>query len=173
MNRTVDRVQARLEKTARTLEVAKIAHTKWGRFATCLLHDLEKASGLRRPSKMHGIMASAPEDTDLYQIVQSNKVGTAIAPGDLSKMQKAIEYCADGNGEISNMGLRARALAESKFSRLRSVSDFAELLGEFVDGTPTTAVSESSKSAESERPQRARAEDHFRSPDAEEIPQNG
>ena len=91
------------------------------------------------PSKLYGIMASGtpvlaivPPDTDVREIVRSERIGFAVNPGDLESIRATIECCADGDVNLEAMGTRSRELVERRFDRQRGTAEFCRLLKEYI-----------------------------------------
>jgi glycosyltransferase involved in cell wall biosynthesis len=89
------------------------------------------------PSKLYGILsaaravlASAPADSELAEIVRTNRLGYVVPPGDGGEMASAIAEAADNRAEVVAMGLRGRHLAEASFDRKHVTRQFGDLIAE-------------------------------------------
>lgn len=96
-------------------------------------------TGCLMPSKIYGILASGtpilaivPPETDVAEIVEKESVGFAVEPGDLTKIEEQIAWCADHQDDCSDLETRARSLAENKYDREVVVQMFREFLTELV-----------------------------------------
>ena len=94
-------------------------------------------TGCLMPSKMYGILASGtpilaivPKETDVAAVVDQEKVGFAVTPGDITGIQQQIVWCADHRDDFSDMESRARALAESTYDRQVVIQKFRAFLSE-------------------------------------------
>ena len=97
-------------------------------------------TGCLMPSKMYGILASGtpilaivPPETDVAEVVCSESVGFAVAPGDLEGLQQQIVWCAANREGFAEMESRARALAESTYDRQVVIGKFRDFLVELAD----------------------------------------
>ena len=92
-------------------------------------------AGCLMPSKLYGILAAgrpcltnAPADTELHRLVCEEGVGFAVPSGSVSELAHAIRTAASDPGRIQEMNIRARRLAETRFSRELSIGKFGSLL---------------------------------------------
>ena len=100
-------------------------------------------TGCLVPSKLYGIMASGtpvlavvPDDSDVWDIVNSERIGVAVRPGEVSAIKAAIECCANGDVDLASMGERARDLAVTRFDRQHGRESFARMLDAYVERNP-------------------------------------
>ena len=91
------------------------------------------------PSKLYGILAAgrpvlaaAPAESELAQVVRDNRVGYVVPPGDLEAMTCAIVEAADHRDENAALGDRARRLAEEAYDRPKITGQFGDLLDEIL-----------------------------------------
>ena len=89
------------------------------------------------PSKFYGILAAArpvlaavPRETELADIIESNRLGYIVPSGNSDAMAAAIMLAANDRQETREMGLRGRQLAESNFDRKRVTAQFGNLVSE-------------------------------------------
>ena len=104
------------------------------------LHLIPLTAELSRclmPSKLYGILAAgrpyltnAPQDSELYEITHGERVGVAVEAGSPQVIADAIRDAKNSTEKLSQMGQRARRLAEEKYSRNHSVAAFSKLLTE-------------------------------------------
>jgi colanic acid biosynthesis glycosyl transferase WcaI len=99
-----------------------------------LLPELE---GLVVPSKLYGILAAGrpvvfigDADGELARIIREHRVGVAVASGDAAGLRQALERLRDDPDERLQMGLRARALFEQRYTLHAALDRWQELLGE-------------------------------------------
>lgn len=96
-------------------------------------------TGCLMPSKVYGILASGtpilaivPENTDVAEIVHQESVGFAVEPGSLNEIAKQIVWCADNKDSYSELGSRARLLAEKCYDREVVVNMFHNFLNDLI-----------------------------------------
>jgi glycosyltransferase involved in cell wall biosynthesis len=89
------------------------------------------------PSKLYGILASgtacvatAPESTELAEIVKDREVGLIVPPDDPVKLAEAVEWAADHPEDLAAMGDRAYRLAQAEYDRPLATGRFADLLAQ-------------------------------------------
>lgn len=87
------------------------------------------------PSKLYGILASgtpviaiAPDDCELSEIIEANEVGTVAAPDDSESLANQIQRLAAQPRECADMSARARHLAETEYDRRIAVGMYREML---------------------------------------------
>lgn len=123
------------------------------------LHLVPLTAALSRclmPSKLYGILAAgrpyltnAPETSELFETTISHRVGLTVRAGSPAAIAEAIRAAKRDRAVLSDMGRRARRLAEEKYTKSLSVSAFAKSVGE--------VVRESSRIPVSSRPEKAAA----------------
>jgi glycosyltransferase involved in cell wall biosynthesis len=94
-----------------------------------------KLEGLIVPSKFYGIAAAgkpivviAATDGEAARLVQQNGCGAVIAPGDTAALVGALRVWSAEPGLVSQMGLRARAMLDSQFTRQQGFARWRKLL---------------------------------------------
>jgi hypothetical protein len=90
------------------------------------------------PTKLvEGLAAGRPlvvsADGDAEEIVSRARAGVTAPAGDAPALRRAIEQLQMGD-ERTEMGLRARSLAEATFDRRQTVRTLSDYLEEIVDG---------------------------------------
>jgi glycosyltransferase involved in cell wall biosynthesis len=98
------------------------------RVASCLM-----------PSKLYGVLASgtplvavAPDDCELADLIREHEVGFVAPPSDPEKMAAAIASLSSQPEFCRRMGARARQLAETEYDRKRVTVRFGTLLREVL-----------------------------------------
>lgn len=109
------------------------------------LHLVPLTAGLAKclmPSKLYGILAAgrpclttAPEGTELHDIVRSRQIGLTVAPGSVSDLAAKIRYAADNRIELDSMGRNARQLAEAEYTKELSIQKFRTVLETVLSGS--------------------------------------
>lgn len=91
------------------------------------------------PSKLYGILASgtavltdAPPESEIRQLVESERVGLTVPPGDANALADGIRWGLEHRHELEQMGFRARRLAEARFDRKQCTGRFGALLTEVL-----------------------------------------
>jgi glycosyltransferase involved in cell wall biosynthesis len=98
------------------------------------------------PTKLvEGLAAGRPlvvsADGDAEEVVSHARAGVTAPAGDAAALRRAIDQLPRG-GERTEMGLRARGLAEAAFDRRQTVRALSDHLEEIVDGgVPSTRPS--------------------------------
>ncbi|HVW70105.1 MAG TPA: glycosyltransferase family 4 protein, partial [Steroidobacteraceae bacterium] len=96
---------------------------------------LPALEGLIVPSKIYGILAAgrpavfigAP-DGDLGRLVTSEGCGIAVAVGDSARLAAELVALRDSPERLQSMGMRARALAVSRYTTEHAVADWLGFL---------------------------------------------
>jgi colanic acid biosynthesis glycosyl transferase WcaI len=108
-------------------------------------------AGCVMPSKMYAILAAGrpfiamvEAETEIARLVSEDAVGFAVAPGDADALARMIASAARDRARLSEMGVRARALAERRFSRAAVTAQFASAISWLV---PSEIECESEKLA--------------------------
>jgi colanic acid biosynthesis glycosyl transferase WcaI len=105
------------------------------------------------PSKLYGILASgtpviaiAPGDCELAEIVEKEEVGFVIEPNNPAALAELIEGLVKRPGHLVSLGHRARQVALARFDRPICVAQFSQLIdtlaGSEARGENRAAVSE-------------------------------
>ena len=102
-------------------------------------------AGLAVPSKLYGILASGravlaqvPADSEVALVVEEERCGRTIAPGDAPALAAAIRLLAADIPETERMGTRAFQAYQEKYTLGRAVCTYeARLKGEVACETPT------------------------------------
>jgi len=96
-------------------------------------------AGCLMPSKLYGILAAgrpcltnAPAGSELHRVIAEQRVGFAVPSGSVAELATAIREAAADPGRLREMGIRARQLAETQYSRPQSVEKFRRLLLDVV-----------------------------------------
>lgn len=91
--------------------------------------------GCLMPSKLYGILASgspvlavAPADCELAQIVRSEAVGRVVPPGRPEVLAEEIRWALSHHVELNEMGLAARRVAVRDYDRRRITDRFGRML---------------------------------------------
>lgn len=92
-------------------------------------------AGVAVPSKLYGILASgrpavaqAPADSEVARVVAEEGCGFVVSPGDADSLAAAIVTLADNSALVEEMGARARAAYDSKYTIDRASTRFRALL---------------------------------------------
>ena len=103
-----------------------------------------RVSSCLMPSKLYGVLASgtpllaiAPDDCELAEITQREAVGLVVPPGQPETLANVIRNLLDEQGDLREMGVRARRLAERWYDRRRVVPQFARMLQELLSISPS------------------------------------
>ena len=91
--------------------------------------------GLIVPSKFYGIAAAGrpviavtASDGEIARLVRDHRCGVAIAPGDGAALAETLRHLAANPGAVAEMGLRARAMLDARFTRRQAFADWERLL---------------------------------------------
>ena len=106
--------------------------------AACDLACISLISGAEdtmAPCKLYGILASgrglvliAKPNCDLAQLVQQERIGIVVSPGDSQHLAQQIKALSDAPHEAAAMGQRAKQLYEKRFGFERSLLQYDRLL---------------------------------------------
>ncbi len=95
----------------------------------------EGVTGLAVPCKLYGMLASGKpllvvcnERGEMGQVVLEEKCGLVVPPGDLDALVEAICYLRDHQDQRAEMGRRARAAFENKYTLAHVADQFIETL---------------------------------------------
>ena len=87
------------------------------------------------PCKLYGILASgrglvliAGPNCDLSELVQREKIGIVVAPGDSELLATQLQHLSQQPEEVAAMGERAKQVYEEHFGFERSLTHYNELL---------------------------------------------
>ena len=87
------------------------------------------------PCKLYGILASgrglvliAGSNCDLAELVQSEKIGIVVAPGDSELLAQQLQHLSQQPEEVAAMGERAKRVYAKSFGFERSLKHYNELL---------------------------------------------
>jgi len=87
------------------------------------------------PGRMYNIMAAgkpivavAEPESELALVVKEEGIGWVVPPGDSARLVEAILEAKASSSLIAEMGARARALVETKYSVERVLEQYAQLL---------------------------------------------
>lgn len=104
------------------------------RVASCLM-----------PSKFYGVLASgtavlaiAPDESELAEIIDQQEVGVVCPPGDPAQLAKTIQRLAESPEQLEAWGSRARQLAQHSFDRSICTAAFSRQLECVVNGDLAT-----------------------------------
>jgi colanic acid biosynthesis glycosyl transferase WcaI len=91
--------------------------------------------GTAMPSRTYNIMAVGKpilaltdEGSELAQVIDEERIGWHLTPGDPGRLSAAIEEILDSRHLLQEMGDRARAAAEAKYSQASAVAKYAAVL---------------------------------------------
>jgi colanic acid biosynthesis glycosyl transferase WcaI len=101
-------------------------------------------AGISVPSRLYDVMAAArpiiamvDSDAELAQIVEEERIGWVVRPGDAEALAALLVQLASGTEDLEAIGRRGRAVAESKYSRAAIHRQYIQLFG-----TPESPVTE-------------------------------
>lgn len=93
------------------------------------------------PSKLYGILAAgrpfltnAPPDSELHTIAEIEGVGLTVEAGSPNRIADAIRRAKDSPGLLTEMGERARHLAENRFSKRTAIDKFTACMRRVLTG---------------------------------------
>jgi colanic acid biosynthesis glycosyl transferase WcaI len=93
------------------------------------------------PSKLYGILAAgrpwltnAPEGTELHEISGRYNAGLIVPPRNPDAIAEKIAWAADHPSDLEQMGRNAEQLAETTYSRARSIEKFEHILNGVLSG---------------------------------------
>jgi colanic acid biosynthesis glycosyl transferase WcaI len=91
--------------------------------------------GLIVPSKFYGIAAAGKpvifigdKDGEVARLVRQHSCGLVVAPGDAATLVDTLRRWSSAPAAIAEMGLRARAMLDGKFTRQHGLACWRELL---------------------------------------------
>ncbi len=92
-------------------------------------------AGISVPSRMYNIMAAgkpiiavADEDAELALVVKEEQIGWVVPPGDVDQLVAAILEAHGNPARLTEMGQRARQVAETKYSFERVIESYRSLI---------------------------------------------
>jgi len=92
-------------------------------------------SGVSVPSRMYNVLAAGrpiiavcEADSELALVVSEESVGWVVPPGDVDALIAAIDEASHCRAELSTLGIRARCVAESKYSQAVVMRAYDELV---------------------------------------------
>lgn len=95
----------------------------------------EDALGMAVPSKIIGILAAgtpvlaiAPKNSELAFIVNEERCGFVVDPGDVDGLVYAINYLKEHEQERKQMGLNGRKAFEKKYTTAKAAESYAKLI---------------------------------------------
>jgi glycosyltransferase involved in cell wall biosynthesis len=98
-----------------------------------------RVTGCLVPSKLYGILAAgvpslvvADERCEASRVVSRSNTGKVVSPGNPERLAETIAWCADHRQQLTEMGLRARLLAEREYDRRTATEQFARLLRDAI-----------------------------------------
>ena len=101
--------------------------------------------GLMVPSKLYGIAAAArpiiavtARDGEIAQLVERYRCGGVVEPGNAALLADTLrELCAD-RGRVREMGRRARAMLDARFTRRQGLERWRNLVEQLVSSPQRT-----------------------------------
>jgi glycosyltransferase involved in cell wall biosynthesis len=91
------------------------------------------------PSKLYGILAAGrpyvaavDAESEVAALTAEHGCGVRVAPDAPAELAAAIRRCAAAPAELTEMGRRGRALAETEFDRRRAADRFRETLSDLA-----------------------------------------
>jgi glycosyltransferase involved in cell wall biosynthesis len=91
--------------------------------------------GISVPSRLYNVLAAgnpvlavAGAESELAMVIEEEKIGWVVAPGNIEGMLAAVLSAMDDKRSLPAMRGRARAAAETKYSKDRVVADFVRLV---------------------------------------------
>jgi glycosyltransferase involved in cell wall biosynthesis len=94
------------------------------------------------PSKLYGILAAgrpvlavAPDDCELSEVVRSEGVGRVVPPGQPERLAAAICDALGDRQELARMGAAARRVAQRDYDRPKIIGRFGRMLSA-LDASP-------------------------------------
>jgi glycosyltransferase involved in cell wall biosynthesis len=99
------------------------------------------ALGFLMPSKLYGILAAsraivaAVPASELAELIEQQRLGYVVPPGDLDAMASAIMTATRNRTETAAMGQRGRVLAEERFDRSHATRQFGDVIDDVSAST--------------------------------------
>lgn len=97
--------------------------------------------GISVPSRMYNVMAAgnailavAGSRSELAQVVEEERIGWVVEPGNIDAMVAAVKAAIAQPEKLEQMRQRARVAAASKYNRQKVIAQFAAMLEESRDG---------------------------------------
>lgn len=97
----------------------------------------EGMEGISVPSRLYNVMAAgnpvlavSGDESELAAVVREEAMGWVVRPGDVDAMCVAVEAALADTHGLTEMGARARAAQEAKYTQTRVVAAFVELFEE-------------------------------------------
>ena len=91
-------------------------------------------SGISVPSRMYNILAAgkpiiaiADPSSELALVIEEEKIGWVVPPGNKKMLEEVILYAKANNNELRMMGVKARAVAESKYTLEKILNSYQSL----------------------------------------------
>ena len=78
------------------------------------------------------IIAVAPIESDLAHLINDNKIGIVVAPGDSSSLRDAIELLRNDPNRCARMGQAARQTLLADYSRSQVISRYVNTFSNLV-----------------------------------------
>jgi glycosyltransferase involved in cell wall biosynthesis len=96
----------------------------------------EGMEGVAVPSKLYGILASgravlaqAPHESEIARVVEEERCGVVVEPGDVAGLANAIRSLASDPAQVEEMGARAFEAYQTKYTLKTAVAAFERLWG--------------------------------------------
>jgi len=96
-------------------------------------------TGVGVPSRMYNIfaagkpiIAAVDEDSELGLVVREENVGWVIPVGNAEKMAAALLEAKSNPSLLADMGMRARAIAENKYTVIRVIDAYRSLINDLL-----------------------------------------
>ena len=87
------------------------------------------------PCKLYGILAGgrglvliAKPNCDLAQLVQEERIGIVVSPGESQHLAQQLKALSDAPDEVADMGQRAKRLYKERFGFEHSLLQYDQLL---------------------------------------------
>jgi colanic acid biosynthesis glycosyl transferase WcaI len=91
-------------------------------------------AGVSVPSRMYNVMAAgkpilavADDHSELALVVRENDIGWVLAPGDSQGIVDCLRHASENADRVRDMGRRARAVAEERYSLGKVIESYREL----------------------------------------------
>ena len=96
-----------------------------------LVSLVDKMLGVSTPSRTYNILAAgrpligiAQPTSEVARVIAEERVGWTVSPGRPKELVDAITSASEARSELSEMGLRARIAAETKYSRAKAIKAY-------------------------------------------------